>query len=198
MSAFFIAPIVEGKGEVEALPKLLHRLFRESRSEGFLAVNPAIRVKAGSFLNQEDYFGRHVELAARKAKAHPRGTVLVLLDCEDDCPAKVGPALLQRAQKVRSDVPIMIALAYREYETWFLAAARSLRSIGGLPADLEPPLNPERIRGAKEWLGARMTSGYDPIEHQPLFTEHFSLNQASAVSSFARFKRSLYAFLVQA
>jgi|ERR1035438_8209912 hypothetical protein len=198
MSAFFIAPIVEGKGEVEAVPKLLDRLFRESKCEGYLAVNPAIRVKAGSFLKQEDYFGRHVELAARKAKAHPHGTVLVLLDCEDDCPARVGPALLQRARKVRSDVPIMIALAYREYETWFLAAARSLRSIAGLPTDLEPPVNPECIRGAKEWLGARMTGGYDPIEHQPLFTDHFSLTQASAVRSFARLKRSLDSFLAQA
>jgi hypothetical protein len=198
MSSFFIAPIVEGKGEVEALPKLLHRLFREFRSEGFLAVNPAIRVKAGSFLNQDDYFGRHIELAARKAKLHPRATVLVMLDCEDDCPAKAGPALLRRAQKVRSDVSIIVALAYREYETWFLAAARSLRSLGGLPADLEPPPNPEGIRGAKEWLGARMTSGYDPVEHQPLFTDHFSLIQASSAGSFARLKRKLHAFLVQA
>ena len=197
MTSFFIAPIVEGKGEVEALPKLLHRLFRESRSDGYLAVNPAIRVKAASFMNQEDYFERHVELAARKAKAYPRGTVLVLLDCEDDCPAIVGPALLQRAQKVRSDVSFMVALAFREYETWFLAAARSLRSIGGLPGDLQPPKNPEGIRGAKEWLGARMAGGYDSIEHQPLFTEHFSFKQAAAVGSFARLRNKLHSFLTQ-
>jgi len=197
MKSFFIAPIVEGKGEVEALPKLLHRFFQSFRIQGSLALNPAIRVKASSFVKPGDYFARYIELAARKAKANPRGTVLVLLDCEDDCPARLGPQLLQRAQDVRPDVPIIVILAYREFETWFLAAAKSLRSIGGLPIDLQPPENPESIRGAKEWLGVRMPNGYNQIEHQPLFTERFSLQEACSVNSFSRLKKKLYSFLAQ-
>ena len=43
MSAVFIAPIVEGKGEVEAVPKLLHRLHRQSLRQGVLLVNPAMQ-----------------------------------------------------------------------------------------------------------------------------------------------------------
>jgi len=189
MSTVFIAPIVEGRGEVEAVPKLLQRLFREGRQHGFLVVNPAVRIKPGSFLNDEDYFRRYIELAARKAQGYPRGNVLILLDCEDECAGKLGPQLLARARKVHSQVPFTVVLAHREYEPWFLAAAPSLRSVAGLPADLEAPADPEAIRGAKEWLAARMPNGYDPPNHQPLFTEHFSFAQAAAVPSFARLQR---------
>jgi hypothetical protein len=193
MSACFIAPIVEGKGEVEAVPKLLQRLFRQALRHGFLVVNPAIRIKAGSFLNDEGYFRRYVELASRKARAQPRGHVLILLDCEDDCAGRLGPQLLARARNVHSDVSFTVALAHREYETWFLAAAPSLRSVAGLPADLDAPASPEIIRGAKEWLAARLPNGYDETNHQPLFTGHFSFAQAAAVPSFARLQRKTQA-----
>jgi hypothetical protein len=63
--------------------------------------------------------------------------------------------------------------------------------VGGLPADLEAPADPEAVRGAKEWLAARMPGGYDPPNHQPLFTEHFSFTQAAAVPSFARLQHKV-------
>jgi len=189
MSPLFIAPIVEGKGEVEAVPKLLHRLYRQDPRPGVLVVNPAIRVNSGSFLNDDAYFRRYVELGARKAQAQPRGRVLILLDCEDDAPCRLGPALLERARRIRPETRFTVILAHREYETWFLAAAPSLRSRCGLPADLEAPANPEAIRGAKQWLAARMPAGYDPPNHQPLLTEHFSFDLAAGVSSFARLQR---------
>src|SRR5262245_49341349 len=125
MSRFFVAPIVEGHGEVHAMPILLDRILREARPHGMLRMNPPLRVKAGSFINDEEYFKKYVELAARKAKPQTGGSVLILLDSEDDCPANLGPQLAAKAAAVRPDVPIMVALAYREYETWFLAAARS-------------------------------------------------------------------------
>lgn len=195
MTPCFIAPIVEGKGEVEAVPILLRRLSRQGRSSGNLMVSPALRIKVGSFLRDEQYFRRYIELACRKAQGHPRGLVLVLLDCEDDCTGRLGPQLLARARQVHSEVPLTVVLAHREYETWFLAAAQSLRSVGGLPADLEAPPEPEGIRGAKEWLASHMPGGYDPTNHQPLFTEHFSLAQASTVASFARFRRKVQEFV---
>jgi hypothetical protein len=99
---------------------------------------------------------------------------------------QLGPQSLARACTVHSKIPFTVILAHREYETLFLAAALSLRSIGGLPPDLEAPPDPEAIRGAKEWLTARMPGGYDPPNHQPLFTAHFSLAQAAAEPSFAR------------
>lgn len=182
----FIAPIVEGHGEVHSLPVLLRRV-----AEGFdptlsLRLNPALRVRAGSFLHDDAYFRRYVELAARKAKVWPGGSVLIVLDSEDDCPADLGPSLALRARSFRADVKFEVILAHREYETWFLAAAESLRSVCGLPKDLESPAHPESIRGAKQWLSQQMGAPYNESEHQPRMTAAFAFEQASRVPSFGR------------
>jgi hypothetical protein len=186
----YIASIVEGHGEVEALPALLHRIAEAIGFEGQLRVNPPIRVKSGSFLNDQEYFKRQVSLAAAKA-AQVEGNVLILLDCEDHCPAELGPNLLQRAQEVRPDVEMYVALAYREYETWFVTAVRSLRGLRGIAAAVEPPGNPVGIRNAKGWLSKRMNVAYDPITHQLEFTRAFDLVEARANLSFDRFFRGI-------
>jgi hypothetical protein len=185
-----VVPIVEGHGEIEAVGMLVRRIAQAVSPHLALTVNFPIRVKAGSFLGEPDYFGRYVQLAAATA-AQESGVVLVLLDCEDDCPGRLGPALLARAQAVRGDVTYIVALAYREYETWFLAAAASLRGCAGLPQDLVPPPDPEAIRGAKEWLSARMSEGYDPIQHQAGLTAQFDLDSAASVPSFRRLRARL-------
>jgi hypothetical protein len=50
MKDFFIAPIAEGKGEVEALPKLLHRFCRD--------VQPGITLRVSGYdeLNHQPQF----------------------------------------------------------------------------------------------------------------------------------------------
>lgn len=193
MSSVSIVPIVEGHGEVSAVPVLLRRLFQELRPTTTPVVNPPIRVKAGSFLQDPAYFSRHVSLAAAKA-AQNSGLVLILLDCEDECPATLGPDLLARARAVRVDVPCVVALAQREFETWFIAAASSLAGRSGLPADLLPPTAPESIRGAKEWLGSHMPRPYDPVLHQASFASVFSFAAARSVPSFARLADRVLAF----
>lgn len=193
MTEFLIAPIVEGYGEVHAVPVLLHRVLTELRGDAALRVNPALRVKPGSFNSDEAYFEKYVQLASRKVRPHPRGSVLILLDCEDDCPAKVGCTLAAWACAMNLHVPVTVALAHREYETWFLAAAASLRGVRGLPAGLDAPLAPESIRGAKEWLGDRMPHGYNAPNDQPAFTRVFSFEAAARVPSFARLRGKLRA-----
>jgi hypothetical protein len=192
MRKFFISPIVEGYGEVEAIPILLQRLLAEIRTDASLRVNPPLRVKAGSFLRDDDYFAKYIEFAALKAKPHEGGSILILLDCEDDCPARLGTDLARRAAAVRTDIPICVAFAYREYETWFLAAARSLRGVSGLPTELEPPSAPEGIRDAKGWLSERMPAPYNEPNDQPAFTKRFSFAEAENVPSFARLRRKLH------
>jgi hypothetical protein len=190
----YMASIVEGHGEVAALPALLYRIARLTAFTGDFRVNPPIRVKSGSFLNDQDYFRKYVTLATAKA-AELNGSVLILLDCEDDCPGTLGPDLLRRAQAVRANVDILVALAYREFETWFITAARSLRGRRGLPQDLDSPQDPESIRDAKGWLGARMNVPYDQVIHQLEFTKAFDLEQARASRSFNRLYRDVRTFL---
>lgn len=185
MTGPLIVPIVEGHGEVEAVPILIRRIFGVFRPDRVPVINVPIRIKAASFLNDDEYFREYVALAAAKA-AQGKGTVLILLDCEDDCPAVLGPALSVKARSIRDDIPFLVALAHREFETWFVASAASLRGHHGLPQDIASPPSPESRRGAKEWLGDRMSTPYDPIIHQARFTSAFDLGLARTIPSFDR------------
>ncbi len=108
-------------------------------------------------------------------------------------PAKIGPHLLRRAESAAGRVPVAVSLAYREYESWFLAAAEGFRGFRGLPASLEAPGNSEEIRGAKEWLRkiADVGSSYRPTVDQLLFTRQLDLQLARRSRSFVRFEREL-------
>lgn len=187
----YLAPIVEGHGEFEALPVLLHRIAGTAPVPVPLRVNPPFRVKAGSFLNDAVYFHKYVAMAAAKAAAEG-GVVLIVLDCEDDLPCELGPQLLSRACRVRPDVEMVVILAQREYESWFIAGIRSLRGLRGLPSDLEPPVRGQNIRDAKGWLGKYMDVPYDPVCHQLEFTRALDIGQARSNQSFDRFVRRLH------
>lgn len=188
-----IVPIVEGHGEVESVPILLRRIALRVAPGLFARVNPPTRIKIGSFLNDGEYFGRYVSLAAAKAR-QTGGLVLILLDCDDDCPAALGPQILARAQGVCSDVPYVVALAHREFEGWFIAALESLREFGGFSGNIEKPVDPEVFRDAKGWIRARRPAGYDPMIDQAAFTTTFDLNEATLAPSFARLLRHLEAY----
>ena len=194
MNERLIVPIVEGHGEVAAVPALLHRLHVETGNRGQLRVNPPIRVKASAFLRPGHAdFARYLALA--RAKSGRRGLVLLLFDCDDGCPAEQGPALLDRARASCPDVPLLVALAYREFETWFVAAARSLSEAGFLTGTRTPPPAPESIRDAKGWLGQRMEGGYDPVRHQLDMARAFDFDAARRVASFDRFCRRIVTYL---
>ena len=159
-----ISCIVEGHGEVKAVPnpdstRRCESLSRISR----LAYLHPIRVSRSKVI-QEGELERAVEFAARKIGG--QGAIFILLDSDDDCPARLGPELLCRALEVRGDLPIAVVLAKREFEAWFLAAAESLQGQRGLKNNLQPPNNPEAIHGAKEWLSQRMDSETEHIDQR--------------------------------
>jgi hypothetical protein len=178
-----LAAIVEGHGDVKAVPLLIRRIASSLDPGMPLQVLPPLRVPRYKLVTAGEA-ERAVELAARKTRG--KGAVVVLVDSEDDCPAKIGPDLLRRAASARSDVPIAVVLAKREYESWFLAAAESLRGHRGLADDLTAPAKPESIRGAKEWLSARRASGvkYREVLDQPALTAVFDLSAARRADLF--------------
>lgn len=189
-----IASIVEGHGECEAVPILVRRIAQTLDPSLTPVVHPVIRVPASRLLKQGE-IERTVELAARKNAG--QGGIFVLLDCDDGCPAKDGPALLQRAVKARSNMPVSVVFAKREFEAWFLAAAESLRGQRGLPGDLTGPPDPEVIRGAKEWLQDHMPhgQGYAESTDQPALTAVFDLNAARRADSFDKCHREVIRLL---
>ncbi len=191
-----LAAIVEGHGECEAVPILVRRIAQTLDPALAPLVHPVIRVPASRLVKQGE-IERAIELAARKNAG--RGGILVLLDCDDGCPALDGPALLKRAATTRPNLPVSVVLAKREFEAWFLAAAESLRGRRGLPADLIGPENPEDIRGAKEWLTEKMPQGqsYAESSDQPALTAVFDLNAARRADSFDKCHREVVRLLNQ-
>jgi hypothetical protein len=192
-----LAAIVEGHGEVEAVPVLIQRIAAEMDPPLFPQVDPIVRMPS-SQLRKEDELEHRVEYTARKLGG--RGGILILIDCDwssNACPKFAAPPLLERVRRVRSDIPISVVLACREYEAWFIAAAESLRGQRGLPADLTPANWPERIRGAKEWLSHRMprTKPYTETTDQVAFTRIFDMASARRADSFDKCYREITGLL---
>lgn len=128
----------------------------------------------------------------------PSGSILVLLDADDDCPAELAPALLNRAQSARPDRRVSVVLAKREFEAWFLASAQSLAGRFSFPADMEAPDDPEGVRGAKEWLSRHRPAGHPSKEtvDQAALASAFDIGQAREHSPWlGKFCRELEALL---
>ncbi|HZF13425.1 MAG TPA: DUF4276 family protein [Thermoanaerobaculia bacterium] len=186
-----LACIVEGDGEIEAVPLLVRRIAQEVAPNLAVHIVHRIRLSRGK-LNKPVELERAVELAARRAGAG--GAILIVFDSDGSDPEELEREVLARAVRVRSDFAIGVALAHMEFEAWFLAAAESLRGCRGLTADLTAPADPEAIRGAKEWLSAHMEKGrtYAPVLDQPALAATFDLSVARQRSpSFERFYREV-------
>lgn len=197
MNRPIVSCVVEGHGEVVALPVLIRRVVQVLSPE-----NPAVDVprphrQPRSRLVQVGELEKATEFAALKVGERPGG-VLVVIDSDDDCPAVLGPELLDRARGAALGVPVEVVLAHREYEGWFLAAAGSLAGKRGLQDSLPDHPAPEEIRNAKGWVSEQMEPGrsYSETIDQPKLTAALDLERARQRSpSFDKLARSLGALL---
>ena len=187
-----ILPIVEGDGEVRAVPILIRRIVAHYAPSAFVPVGRPIPVSRLGFV-RTDLLERTVELAARQTQ--PTDGILILLDADDDCPCDLAEALMTRAKAARPDRAISVVAANREYEAWFLAAATSIRGKRGLADDMNAPADPEAIRDAKGWLARHTPRGftYKPTLDQPALTNIFDLEQAYAARSFRKLVKEVLA-----
>lgn len=151
-----IACVVEGHGEVQSVPVLIRKIAQQLDPGLVVDIPHPVRLTKSKLLKPGE-LERATELAALKVGAD--GGVLVVLDSDDDCPAQLGPELLARVRVARTNMPSAVVIAKREFESWFLASAESLRGCRGLPGDLVSPDQPEEISGAKEWLSNRILDG---------------------------------------
>ncbi len=180
-----IVPIVEGHSEVGSVPILLRRLLQDVGVYD-LDVEKPFRVKRDRVVRPGE-----LEKALTYADRSRTGAaaILILLDADDDCPAKLGPELAKRCQEA-TELPTLVVLASRELEGWLLGAKESLRGVRGIRTDSVAPENPERIRGAKERLTRNMTGSrrYLEVDDQPALVERMDFALArDRCPSFARF-----------
>ncbi|WPB56247.1 DUF4276 family protein [Xylophilus sp. GOD-11R] len=182
-----VVPIVEGDGEVIALPILLRRISDKLTPEISALISPPIRVQKDRFLNKPLEFRRHLLLAG--AKAGGNGWILILLDADDDCPVKRGAEIASMASNILRHRSISVVMANREYEAWFIAAAKSLDGHRNFILQRNQiPADPDRPRNAKGWLAQQMGGrGYNETTDQPAFSARLNLDEA--ISSSRSFRK---------
>ena len=181
--------IVEGHGEAAAAPVLIRRIALDN---GFYSNLRFKTWRVGkSQILQSGELERTIEALTRQIGR--RQPVLLLLDADDDCPVDLANELRARCEARHADVTVAVVAARREYEAWFLAAAKSIAGRGGLLPALDRPSEPESIGGAKEWLSSHMTTGqcYSPTRHQTVFSAAIDLTQARTARSFRKLEKEV-------
>ncbi|MGA3171137.1 MAG: DUF4276 family protein [Chthoniobacteraceae bacterium] len=159
-----IQPIVEGHGEVEAVPVLIRRLA-QLMGVHQVDIGKPIRRPRSDFLDPHK-LERAVELACLKPGCK---AVFVIFDADDDCPREAAPPVLSRTEAVAAGRACSVVIPTREFEAWFLASLPTLKGHRGI-IDVTPlDRNPESIRGAKGELERRMQRGrgYNERNDQP-------------------------------
>lgn len=188
-----IVPVVEGPGDVAALPDLMRRILGEKfdRYDVIVAQGKRGVVSANGRSNLES----NPEKFLRHALNKPRcDAILILLDADSCCPVELAQRLLQRCEEVTGDCPVQIVCAHREFESWFLASMDTIRGKGVIPGETDFNGDPEEVRDPKQWLTDQMPPGqaYRETTDQSSLTQHIDIELAQANSrSFRRLCHAL-------
>jgi hypothetical protein len=164
-----VAAIVEGHGEVSAVPVLLRRLWSDVLSAEWIDVLQPIRQPRTKLLRRTTSrattepaateMERAIKLARNKLAARRTEVlselILVLLDADTDCPKELTPRLLETARGAAGGIDVVVVLAKVEYETWFVASSGSLATYLRLGSGESRIENPEEERFGKKWIADR-------------------------------------------
>jgi hypothetical protein len=130
-----IVPIVEGDGDVAALPALLYKLLHEQEIYDVQVEQPKT-ANGRDNLTKPGGIERFVQLASLVKDC---GAVLILLDADDDCPVTMARDLAERVSRAGTKHPVAVVVANRMYENWLVASLDTLQptNVNLLPADVE-------------------------------------------------------------
>lgn len=207
-----IAPIVEGHGEVQAVPVLVRRVWGRVSGGQRVHVLQPIRKARTQLLRPpsrapvevgiastpiEEEVEKAVRIAALKLGCHRsqgvRTLVLVLLDADEDCPGRLGPDLLAVVRRAAGTIDSTVVLAKYEFETWFGAAAASLGEYLTLSGEDANDVDAEGARRKKKWIADRFhRPRYSETVDQATLTQHMDLDACRRNSeSFRKLWREL-------
>jgi hypothetical protein len=193
--------IVEGHGEDGAIRTLLERIWYELLGGDYIEVIPWRGHQGQLLLPEGEGLRPVVEAAAIKLHSTDRTDfrrlLLIMIDTEghpENCPRTRAPELLAWARAERSDAATEIACVLPNvmFETWFAAAAVSLRGKNGLPSDLPKPVDPEGEGLGKGWVRKHLPLKYKKTADQARFVGHISLAECRESSrSFRKLVKEL-------
>ena len=174
-----IASIVEGDGEVIAVPLLLRRLIPHLRKDAFAEILRPIRQPRDRLIhNKDDCLRKSLSLATsklRQLEVEPSASlILVLCDADEACAKTLSEEMQAIASAHSFLYTVSTVLAVREYETWFIGAAESLAKFLDLKGDI--PDNPEQSGNKKKWIEDRFRgTRYSETIDQPRMTTQMDL-----------------------
>lgn len=180
--------VVEGAGEVEALPNLCARVLAALGATSWFVDKAPIRQPRSQLVDESvpspnrPCLPKGVARAMAIAEGRGANAALVLVDSDDDCPASWAKSFISGYQ---GQLPAAAVMAVREFESWLLWAQPSeARERAGAA-------NPEAMRDAKKPL-RKIIPGYKPTTHQLALTQKIDIAAVRAQSSsFDKFVRSI-------
>lgn len=154
-----LACLVEGHGDVAAVPVLIRR------TDPLVHVPRPIRVKRQKIVQQGE-LERYLQIAeANIVDGGGVGGILLVLDADQDCAAQLGPQLLDRMCNAIPDRPAAVVVAVREFESWLVAGLAETDNF------------PDESRPSKGWLAARDGRYVETID-QPRLSATFDMARA--------------------
>jgi hypothetical protein len=164
--------VVEGKGEVEAIPNLCSRILAFLAAHEWLVDQDPIRQPRGNLVDARlpgpgrPCRAEGMNKALAIASARKPDAVLVLCDADDECPGTWARSVPERTVLGQ---PVAGVMAVREFEGWLLWACGDKELAQARASD------PERIRNAKGKL-EQLVPGYSPTTHQLVMTRKIDIH----------------------
>lgn len=151
-----LLPIVEGHGDIEAVPVLIRRILEHHNHFDVTILRPH---KRGDLPKIKANFDKCFKMAIKEKAAI---IWIIDFDCADcDCVAEEADQLYQKANAIHAEWPFRVAFMVKEFETLFLSEPDATRSVlKEISKTTVFPEDPEAIRDAKGWLSRAMPSGY--------------------------------------
>lgn len=185
-----ILPIVEGDGDLAAVPELIRRV---AHAQGRYDVNVLRPHKRGDIPKVKSRFDDFLQIALLES-----APILWVLDFDcEDCldPAAYRREFMERAAKLKGQTPVEFVFMVQEFETLFLADHETTRSVfADIPTAKIFPANPESVRDAKGWISEARPKGsaYKPTQHQQRIAAQVNLDRLRVRSaSFRRFEEAV-------
>jgi hypothetical protein len=185
-----LLPIVEGHGEIKAVPLLIRRILE---AQEIYQVNILPPRRYGEYPTVAKNFDNCFQAAIKE-----NAPILWIMDFDSklyECPVQEANNLLNRATKLRPGWPLKIAFFVKEYETLFLIDEAASRAVfPDIASNIVFPAAPEDIRDAKGWLSQYRPSGmaYKETVHQEKITARLDLDLLRARSpDFVHLERAI-------
>lgn len=179
-----IVPIVEGDGEVPAVPALLRKILGAAMRYDIQVARPKNANGRGN-LTKEGGLERFIRYAWKEPDC---GAILVLLDSEGECPRDIAREFSERIVAMGVLFPVVVVIANKAYEAWLVASISTMAGHLDLPEGLEPPANAETIGHPKAWINENFPHGraYKETQDQEALTHLIDIGLASRTRSFQR------------